>query len=64
MRLEVGQIVKINRNMGHCKKGEIFKVIKISGVLAVIKSIVTNDEYYVYRSYDGVDLIEKGIFHV
>lgn len=64
MRLETGQLVKLNRNMGQCKKGEVFKVVRISGVLAVIKSIVTNDEYYVYRSYDGVDLIEKEIFHV
>lgn len=64
MRLEAGQLVKLNRNMGQCKKGEIFKVIRISGVLAIIKSIVTNDEYYVYRSYDGVDLIEKEVFYV
>lgn len=64
MRLEAGQLVKLNRYMGQCKKGEIFKVIRISGVLAIIKSIVTNDEYYVYRSYDGVDLIEKEVFYV
>lgn len=50
--------------MGQCKKGETFKVIRISGVLAVLKSIVTNDEYFVYRDYSEVDLIEKEIFRV
>lgn len=64
MRLETGQLVKLNRNMGQCKKGEVFKVIRISGLLAVLKSIVTNDEYFVYRNFSGVDLIEKEIFHV
>lgn len=64
MKLEIGQTVKLNRSMGQCEKGEIFKVIIISGVLAVLKSIVTNDEYFVYRSFSGVDLIEKEIFHV
>lgn len=64
MRLETGQLVKLNRNMGQCKKGEVFRVVRIIGVLAIIKSIVTNDEYYVYRSYDGVDLIEKEVFYV
>lgn len=64
MRLESGQLVKLNRNMGQCEKGEVFKVVRISGVLAVIKSIVTNDKYYVYRSFDGVDLIEKEVFYV
>lgn len=64
MRLEVGQLVKLNRNMGQCKKGEIFKVIRISVALAVIESIVTNDEYFVYRNFSEVDLIEKEIFHV
>lgn len=64
MRLEVGQLFKLNRNMGQCKKGEIFKVVRISGVLTVLKSIVTNDEYFVYRDYSGVDLIEKEIFYV
>lgn len=64
MKLEIGQTVKLNRSIGQCEKGEIFKVIRISGVLAVLKSIVTNDEYFVYRSFSGVDLIEKEIFHV
>lgn len=64
MKLEIGQTVKLNRSMGQCKKGEIFKVIRISGLLAVIKSIITNDEYFVYRNFSGVDLIEKEIFHV
>lgn len=64
MKLEIGQTVKLNRSMGQCEKGEILKVIRISGVLAVLKSIVTNDEYFVYRSFSGVDLIEKEIFHV
>lgn len=64
MRLEAGQLVKLNRNMGQCKKGEIFKVVRINGVLAVLKSIVTNDEYFVYRDFTGIDLIEKEIFHV
>lgn len=64
MRLEAGQLVKLNRNMGQCKNGEIFKVVRIRGVLAVLKSIVTNDEYFVYRDFTGVDLIEKEIFHV
>jgi hypothetical protein len=30
--------------------------------LAVLKSIVTNDEYFVYRNFSEVDLIEKEIF--
>lgn len=64
MRLKAGQLVKLNRGMGQCKKGEVFRVVRISGVLAVLKSIVTNDEYFVYRSFSGVDLIERGIFHV
>lgn len=64
MKLEIGQTVKLNRSMGQYKKGEIFKVIRISGLLAVIKSIITNDEYFVYRNFSGVDLIEKEIFHV
>ena len=64
MRLEAGQLVKLNRNMGQCKKGGIFKVVRISGVLAVLKSIVTNDEYFVCRDFTGVDLIEKEILHV
>lgn len=50
--------------MGQCEKGEVFKVVRISGVLAVLKSIVTNDEYFVYRSFSGVDLIEKEVFYV
>lgn len=50
--------------MGQCEKGEVFKVVRISGFLAVLKSIVTNDEYFVYRGFSGVDLIEKEIFHV
>ena len=37
MKLEIGQTVKLNRSMGQCEKGEIFKVIRISGVLAVLK---------------------------
>ena len=57
MRLEIGQTVKLNRCMGQCEKGEVFKVVRISGVLAVLKSIVTNDEYFVYRSFSGVGLI-------
>ena len=64
MRLKAGQLVKLNRGMGQCKKGEVFRVVRIIGVLAVLKSIVTNDEYFVYRSFSGVDLIERGIFHV
>ena len=64
MRLKAGQLVKLNRNMGQCKKGEVFRVVRISGVLSILKSIVTNDEYFVYRSFSGVDLIERGIFHV
>lgn len=64
MKLEINQTVKLNRGMGQCKKGEVFRVVRISGVLAVLKSIVTNDEYFVYRSFSGVDLIERDIFHV
>lgn len=64
MRLEIGQTVKLNRCMGQCEKGEVFKVVRISGVSAVLKSIVTNDEYFVYRSFSGVDLIEKEVFYV
>lgn len=64
MRLKAGKLVKLNRGMGQCKKGEVFRVVRIIGVLAVLKSIVTNDEYFVYRSFSGVDLIEKGIFNV
>lgn len=64
MRLEVGQLVKLNRNMGEYKKGGIFKVIRISGILAVLKSIVTNDEYFIDKRSSCIDLIEKEIFHV
>lgn len=64
MKLEIGQTVKLNRSMGQCEKGEVFKVVRISGFLVVLKSIVTNDEYFVYRGFSGVDLIEKEIFHV
>lgn len=64
MKLEIGQTVKLNRSMGQCKKGEVFRVVRISGLLTVLKSIVTNDEYYVYRSFSGVDLIEKEVFYV
>lgn len=64
MKLEIGQTVKLNRSMGQCEKGEVFRVVRISGLLAVLKSIVTNDEYFVYRNFSEVDLIEKEIFHV
>lgn len=64
MKLEIGQTVKLNRSMNQCKKGEVFRVVRISGLLTVLKSIVTNDEYYVYRSFSGVDLIEKEVFYV
>lgn len=59
MRLETGQLVRLNRNMGRYKEGETFKVIEISDVFAVLKSIVTNYEYIVYREFNGVDLIER-----
>lgn len=37
MKLEIGQTVKLNRSMGQCEKGEVFKVVRISGFLAVQK---------------------------
>lgn len=64
MKLEIGQTVRLNRSMGKCEKGEVFKVVRTSGALAVLKSIVTGDEYFVYRSFSEVDLIEKEVFHV
>lgn len=64
MRLEAGQLVKFNRNMGQCKNGEMFKVIRVIEVLAVIKSIVTNDEYFVNKYFSGLDLIGKVGLHV
>lgn len=64
MRLEVGQLVKFNRNRSQFKKGEMFKVIIIIGFLAVIESTVTNDEYYVYKYSSSLDLVEKVGFHV
>lgn len=59
MSLEAGQLVKLNRNMGQCKKGEMFKVVRVIGFLAVIKSTVTNDEYFVYKYSSRLDLIGK-----
>lgn len=64
MRLKAGQLVKLNRGMGQCKKGEVFRVVRISGVLAVIKSIATNDEYFVYKYFSGLDLVGKVGLHV
>lgn len=64
MKLEIGQTVKLNSNMGQCEKGEVFKVVRVSETLVVLKSIVTNDEYFVYRSFSEVDLIEKEVFYV
>lgn len=64
MRLEAGQLVILNRNIGQIKNGEMFKVIRVTGALAVIKSIVTNDEYFVYKYFSGLDLVEKVGLHV
>lgn len=34
MRLQAGQLVRLNRNIGTLKEGELFNVIRISGDLA------------------------------
>lgn len=63
MKLEAGQLIRLNRNKGTLKEGEIFNVIRTSGYLAVIKSTITKDKYFIYREFDGVDLVNE-VFYV
>ena len=64
MRLQAGQLVRLNKNIDSFKEGELFNVIRVSGALAVLKNTITKDEYFVYRDFDGADLAEKGVFYV
>lgn len=64
MRLEAGQVVIVNRNMGELKKGTILKVSKLDRDLAIIEDIKTKDRYMTYKDCTYVELLEKRVFYV
>lgn len=37
MKLEAGQLIRLNRNKGTLKEGEIFNVIRISGYVKILR---------------------------
>lgn len=64
MRLEAGQLVRLNRDIGKHKNGEIFNVIEIFKDLAVLENILTKDKHFAYKYSIYVELVGKEIFHV
>lgn len=64
MRLEAGQLVRLNRDIGKYKNGEIFNVIEIFEDLAVLENILTKDKHFAYKYSISVELVGKEIFHV
>lgn len=64
MRLKLGQVVIVNKNMGELKKGTILKVSKRTRDLAVLENVKTKERYITYGICSYVNLIEEDILHV
>lgn len=64
MKLKEGMIVRLKNHISRHNKGDIVKILYIIGLTAFCENLTSGEKLVMFREFNEVEELDKGVFYV